>query len=246
MKNQLNAKVKSVKYINKNLMVLKICQEKKVFEFKPGQFATIGLRINEKIIKRAYSIASKSKDIELEFFISRVQNGILTKKLFNLKKGGSVWLSSRISGFFTLEPVDEKNLILIATGTGICPYLSMLRTYPNLKNKTIALLHGVRNSLDFGYFNELKSFDSKNFKFFPVVSRKDELWKGLKGRVQDILLSDKYKSFTKRFNSNNSAVMLCGNPHMVENLTHEFLNLGFCKHSRSKKGNLHLEKYWSK
>ncbi len=248
MKNQLNAKVKDVHFINENLMILKVEKDNEIFQFEPGQFATIGLVQRGKVIKRAYSVASKNGSSQIELFISRVENGVLTKKIFNLKKNDKLWLGEKITGFFTLKPVTEPNLILVATGTGICPYLSMLRTYPELGTKQgkIALIHGVRKFKDFGYLDEFLKIQKarSNFYFFPIISR--ETKQNIpKGRVQDILNSNNFKETYSIIDPKNTAVMLCGNPQMIEDLTGRFYNLGFKKHTRNSKGNLHYEKYWT-
>ena len=248
MKSKLNAIVKDVSLLNENLIKLMVKGDE-FFQFEPGQFATIGLAIENKIIKRAYSVANKTPSNELELFISKVENGTLTKKIFNLKKNDKVWLSKRITGFFTLKHIHETNLLFIATGTGICPYISMLRTYKSLgTDRKVVLIHGVRYSGDFGYYEELSKTQHlrKNFFFFPTVSRPGKDWKGIKGRVQDVFELGSFKKIWDEISPKDTAVMLCGNPQMIEDLILRLEPLGFNKHTRNKKGNLHFEKYWSK
>lgn len=248
MKTKLNATVKEICFLNENLIKV-IIRNDISFSFEPGQFATIGLVMDDKIVRRAYSVANKTPSKELELFISKVEHGLLTKKVFNLKKNDRIWLSKRITGFFTLKEVSEKNLILVATGTGVCPYISMLRTYNSMgTDHKVALLHGVRNSDDFGYFDELSQLQKikEKFFFFPTVSRPCDQWKGTKGRVQNIFEQEGFKSSWGKIDPQDTAVMLCGNPQMIEDLTLKFESMGFNIHTRNKKGNLHFEKYWSK
>ncbi len=249
MESQLNAVVKEASLVNENLIKLKVKKSNEFFQFEPGQFATIGLIIGDKIIKRAYSVANKNNSNELELFVSKVENGVLTKKIFSLKKNDRVWLAKRITGFFTLKEIIEPNLIFIATGTGVCPYVSMLRTYETLGvDRKVSLIHGVRNSKDFGYFDELSKLQllRENFYFFPVVSRPCKMWNGTKGRVQNVLELTSFNKIWGNIDPNNTAIMLCGNPQMIENLISKFEKLGFSRHTKNQKGNLHFEKYWTK
>ena len=116
-------------------------------DFEPGQFAVLGLsgtatrhevsnpeeeRANPgKLIKRAYSIASSSVANEyVEFYIVMVRSGALTPRLFALSVGDRLWLSPKVSGLFTLADVPpDQQVLLISTGTGLAPYMSMLRSH---------------------------------------------------------------------------------------------------------------------
>ena len=115
-------------------------------DFTPGQFIAVGLPGSaprcatsdpeeelanpERIIKRPYSIASASIEREhLDFYVSLVRSGQLTPRLFNLEIGDRLWLGPRVTGFFTLESVPEgMNIVMLATGTGLAPYMSMIRS----------------------------------------------------------------------------------------------------------------------
>ena len=114
--------------------------------FRPGQFGVLGLPGSAprctlsdtedeapdpvKFIRRAYSIASSSIELQhLEFYITLVHSGSLTPRLFALQPGDRVWLGPKITGTFTIDQAPaEKHLLLVATGTGLAPYMSMLRT----------------------------------------------------------------------------------------------------------------------
>jgi len=129
------------------LMVLRVVPDGWTLpEFRPGQFAVLGLPATASrcalsdpeeaepkangMIRRAYSIASSSLEREyLEFYITLVRSGALTPRLFALQPGDRVWLGPKIAGTFTLDQAPvEKDLLLVATGTGLAPYMSMLRT----------------------------------------------------------------------------------------------------------------------
>ena len=145
----------------------------------------------DKLIRRAYSIASSPSNREfLEFYVALVPGGALTPRLFNLKIGDRIWLSQKPVGRFTFD--DSRvpkgaNLVLIATSSGLAPFLSMLSTHLRLPPKRrVALIHGVRHSWDLGYRSILMAMQHlrTNFTYIPVVSRPKEEpvpWKGATG-----------------------------------------------------------------
>lgn len=252
------------------LMILRVAPDGwKLPKFNPGQFGVIGLPgsaprsadskpeehppAQGAWIKRAYSIASSSLSSEyLEFYVAFVASGALTPRLFNLKVGSKIWLSERISGMFTLEGVPEtSNVVLIATGTGIAPFVSMVRTYLAQDSKRrYCILHGARHSWDLGYQDEFHSMQRlcKNFKYACIVSRpKEEIvpWIGNVGYVQDLwergvvrdLLGEDPKP-------ENTHVFLCGNPGMIDSVIHVLEKRGFKEHKRNNPGQIHVERYW--
>lgn len=176
--------------------------EEEVFGFKAGQFAYLGLDIGDEFVHRLYSIAScpYARD-HLEFYIVLVQEGKLTPPLFQLEVGERVRYMGP-GGRFTLERTDAPNVLFICTGTGIAPYLSMLRQLyqdftgrpsPN-SNRVLTLMHGVSFSKDLGYRSELEEMantEGFDFDYVPTVSRPDQDpdWTEIisRGRVNDIV-----------------------------------------------------------
>ncbi|MEJ2719933.1 MAG: hypothetical protein P8181_02160 [bacterium] len=161
-------------------------------DFEPGQYTTLGLpgtlprcsgvlpepplRRPEKLIKRAYSIVSSPMEKgHLEFYAVLIRNGSFTPRLFPLRPGDRLWLSRKITGTFVLSKAPpDANIVLVATGSGIAPYVSMLRTILQPGNRRrIALLHGVRRSSDLGYMDELRAKERElpNFTYIPTISR---------------------------------------------------------------------------
>ena len=141
-----NATVVGREEINPQLVILRAQPDAALFDFKPGQFGVLGLlgrepRVAEaapeepvsepdKMIRRAYSIASSSVERRyVEFYLTLITSGQLTPRLFALRHGSRLFLGPKASGVFTLDRVPPgKAVILIATGTGLAPYISMLRT----------------------------------------------------------------------------------------------------------------------
>ncbi len=239
--------------------------------FIPGQYGVLGLYGSaprslmsdqevppaepEKLIRRAYSIASSSTSKDyLEFYISMVRSGVLTPRLYNLQIGDKLWMGKKFVGMFTLEAVPQNaNVILIATGTGLAPYMSMLRTLVTKNsglNRKYAVIHGARHSWDLGYQAELQTLEriSDNFSYIPVISSPEEeltKWSGAVGFVADVWKS---KIISESWGSDptpkDTHIYLCGNPLMIESAMKFLGEEKFVKHSKKEDGQIHLEEFW--
>lgn len=238
-------------------------------DFEPGQYAVIGLPGSaprcwdaepedepakpDKLIKRAYSIASSSRDREhLELYISLVRSGSLTPRLMALKPGDRLWLGGKITGMFTLTSVPrDSHVILFATGTGLAPYVSMMRTVLAAPaSRRIAVVHGARHSWELGYRAEMMAFQRlcPHFDYLPVVSRPQEepaAWGGSVGHCQDVWrqrIIDQRWGFPPT--PENAHVFLCGHPGMIQDMIQILAEEGFREHTRRTPGQVHMEKYW--
>ncbi len=239
--------------------------------FKAGQYGVLGLpysaprlatadKIDDstkdpnKLIKRAYSVASSPTVKEyIEFYIALVESGELTPRLFAMEPGDKAWMSPKIMGMFTLDEItDNKNLVFVATGTGLAPYMSMIRTHLECNGKRkFAILHGARHSWDLAYRSELMGFNSicNNFDYFPIIDNldgKEARWNGKVGFVQDLWKSGVLEEkWGYKPSPENTRVFLCGNPNMSEDMIKLLEGEGFAKFSRKdKSGEIHVEKYW--
>jgi ferredoxin--NADP+ reductase len=207
----------------------------------------------ERFIRRAYSIASSSRQHEyLELYLNLVVSGELTPRLFAMKPGDKIWLGKKITGLFTLDEVPAgANLALISTGTGIAPYMSMLRTDVDCpEDRRIAVLHGARHSWDLGYANELRAMAARcpRFAYLPIVSRpreEKEPWTGAAGHVQTLWTEGALeRAWGFRPSPENTHVLLCGSPSMIEDTIRLLQDQGFRLHERGAPGQIHVEKYW--
>ena len=239
--------------------------------FAPGQYTTLGLYGStsrcalaeaektmpapDKLIRRAYSIASSPVISEfMEFYVNLVPDGVFTPRLFQVKIGDRIWLSQKIAGSFTFDQVPEDaNVILVANGSGLAPYVSMLTTHLKLvTQRCVVLIHGVRHSWDLGYRSTLMAMQHlrPNFTYLPVVSRprfEPVPWTGATGHVQDFWLSGAIESRCGfRPIPGNTHVFLCGSPDMIGAMTELLTREGFEEHAKNKPGQVHVERYWPK
>lgn len=266
----LNAVVTTKIEVAPGLMVIRVVPDGwDLPDFSPGQFAVLGLppeadrsflADNEdepikpgKLIRRAYSIASSSKARRyLEFYVTLVHSGALSPRLFNLQPGGRVWLGPKITGTFTLDLApDDKWVILVATGTGLAPYMSMLRSELAASNgRRFAVLLGARHSWDLGYHAELVAMEqlSRDFTYLPIISRPAEEpvpWSGRAGYVLELWRSGELeREWNELPTPENSRVFLCGNPAMIDDMVELLSDSGFTEHTRKIPGSIYVERYW--
>ncbi|MCK4739515.1 MAG: ferredoxin--NADP reductase [Deltaproteobacteria bacterium] len=268
---ELNAVVIHRVEVAPGLIILRIRHEEEALpDFVPGQFAVLALPNSasrvpfseaedvadtdpQKMIKRAYSIASSSVERDyVEFYITLVRSGALTPRLFNLGIGDKLWLSTKFSGIFTLSDVEgEPDIVLIATGTGIAPYMSMIRTELAAPGKRrFAVIHGARNSWDLGYHSELVMMErlSPNFSYLPIISEPEEEpapWGGESGFILDAWQSlNLEKKIGLKPTPEKTHIFLCGNPVMVQTMVETLTEDGFVEHKKNRPGQLHLERFW--
>jgi ferredoxin/flavodoxin---NADP+ reductase len=238
-------------------------------KFKAGQYTVLGMLGSaprapytdsedpppdpSKLIRRAYSPASSSLDEHyMEFYVSLVRSGALTPRLFALKLGDKLWLSPKMTGMFTMDKVPAgQNIVLIATGTGLAPYMSMLRTHlSEARDSRVLVVHGANHSWDLGYRAELTTMQrlSPRFTYVPIVSVPDQEpvpWTGPTGFVHDFWTGGNVeRSWNLAPNPSNTHVFLCGNPLMITAMLGVLGAGGFVEQTSKQPGQIHLEKFW--
>jgi ferredoxin--NADP+ reductase len=271
-KTILNAVVTLRNEVSPWLMILQVVPDgENLPDYVPGQCASLGLFGSasrcaraepemppadpDKLIRRAYSIASSPVNREfLEFYVALVPGGALTPRLFNLKIGDRIWLSQKAAGKFTYDDsrvTTDANLVLIATSSGLAPFVSMLSTHLKFPaQRRVALIHGVRHSWDLGYRSILMAMEHlrTNLTYIPVVSRPQEEpvpWRGATGHVQDVWKSGAIeKAWGSRPGPENTHVFMCGSPRMSEFMLELLGQEGFKEETRHEPGQIHVEKYW--
>lgn len=235
-------------------------------DYEPGQFITIGLprppTLNSpaarmgsdrvRLIRRAYSIASSplTRD-HIELYVALVEQGKLTPRLWDLYPGDRIWMDDQTKGEFTLEGIgSDKDLVMVGTGTGLAPYMSMLRTYQGQSRwNRFVVIHGVRLVQDLGYRQELEQISTADPTVFyvPTVTREPDSspWQGLRGRVQVVLEEETYQRLVgAKLDPARCHVFLCGNPDMISSVQAILESRGFVTQTRQQSGNIHFERYW--
>jgi ferredoxin/flavodoxin---NADP+ reductase len=256
--------------VTDTLSVFLIKSDQLLSEFKPGQFTMVGLKpeaircelsepeaVKRKdtdvIIRRAYSICSDPSQVDTyEIYLSLVKAGELTSRLFHLKEGDRLWNSGKPAGLFTLDYVKpEKGLLMFSTGTGIAPFISMVRkALRENSDRKMMLLNAIDVSNQLGYRQELEGFTQKfsNFKYLPVVTfpDRDLDWKGLTGWVQDDIRNRTYENETGwQLTPKDFQVLLCGNPAMIKAGIEALTEKGFVQgKSKDPTASIFIEEYW--
>lgn len=262
------------------LMILRVVPDELPFSFEAGQYTVLGLKQGaprwdesgggaggaapgdpaggsgadpEKLIRRAYSVASSSRSDEfIEFYLALVPSGELTPRLFALKARDRLYIGPKATGMFTLKKVPtDRHIYLVGTGTGLAPYMSMLRSEIECGGpQRVVVLHGARVSYDLAYRTELMTLTHlcANVKYFPVISipQEDPTWRGLTGFLQDVLLAGQVETISGvPVRPEVAHVFLCGNPLMIEATVKRLVEeRGFTRDEKKTIGTLHLEEYW--
>ncbi|MGH1487054.1 MAG: ferredoxin--NADP reductase [Cellvibrionaceae bacterium] len=197
------------------------------FRFENGHFVMVGLEINERPLTRAYSIASPNYDEELEFFSIKVPDGPLTSHLQNIAVGDKVLVSTKPTGTLVADHLlPGKHLYLISTGTGLAPFMSIIRD-PEIYERydKIILTHGVRTVSELAYqqyiTEELPNNEyfgeeiRKKLIYYPTVTREKYIHNG---RLTDLMVSGRL--FTDinlpKPNLDDDRFMICGSPSMLK------------------------------
>lgn len=264
-----NATVVAKVAFTSDLFILKVRPDKAPPEFISGQYVLLGLSSNiprregsepefkeskpDRMILRAYSIASSGLEPDLlEFYISVVGNGSLTPRLAKLGPGDRLMVGDKIRGFFTLDtiPKEHKTVVLAATGTGLAPYVSMMRRHAVIPYPfRFILLHGAPKSWELGYLDELRLLSRylPRVHYIPSITRtkEDPWWKGETGRITQYFQSQFLKDRLEvDFDPAQTSVFLCGNPAMIHEVGNILEPRGYTAYSTQNPGSLHTEEYW--
>ena len=223
------------------------------FRFRSGQFVMVGLMIDGSPLLRAYSVASAFYAEHLEFFSIKVQNGPLTSRLQHLTGGDTVLIGRKPTGTLLLDNLREgRNLYLLATGTGLAPFLSTIRdpeTYERFDK--VIVVHGVRTIDELAYRelieNELPNdellgeYIKPKLVYYPTVTR--EHFRN-QGRLTDLITSGKLFSDLdmSAFDKTQDRAMLCGNPGIIADIPQYLESIGFEEGNTGEPGDYVIEK----
>lgn len=222
--------------------------EAPVAEFKAGQYTKLALDVEDQRIGRPYSLVNAPQDRPLEVYFNEVPEGPLTPRLSDLNPGDSLWVSTRAGGIFTLDTVQPaQTLWLIATGTALGVYLSILRTRdPWERFERVILVHGTRTVAELAYGETIAAIAERHgdqFRFLPAVSREDHPV-ALRGRITDLINQGILEARVGSTLAHDSShVMLCGNSAMIKDAKAILEGRGMVRHRRNAPGQYTTEQY---
>lgn len=244
--------VTAVHHWNDTLFSFKTTR-KPTYRFKNGHFVMMGLEVNGKPLMRAYSIASANWEEELEFFSIKVQDGPLTSRLQHLSVGDTILMSEKSTGTLVTDfLMPGKNLWLISTGTGLAPFMSIIKD-PEIYEQfdTIILTHGVRYVSELAYEDYIENQLSNNeffgelvrekLLYYPTVTR--ENYKN-QGRLTDKLQSGELNKDLNLpvMNIENDRFMVCGSPSMLKETCQILDDMGFREGTKKEQGHYAIER----
>ncbi len=223
------------------------------FRFRNGHFVMIGLEVGGRPLLRAFSVVSANYEDHLEFFSIKIPDGALTSRLQHIEAGQPILVGRKPTGTLIIDNlVDGKRLYLLATGTGLAPFMSIIRdpaTYERFEHVIIA--HGVRRVSDLGYRdtieNELPQHEligeqvKKQLLYYPTVTR--EPFRN-QGRVTDLLDSGKLAADLglPPLNPEHDRVMICGSPGMLNDVVATMDARGFDEGNSDQPGRYVIER----
>ena len=229
------------------LLSLKV--EAEVAAFEAGQFAKLALPVENEMIARPYSFVNAPKERPLEFYYVLLPEGPLTPRLAKLQPGDKVYLAPRPAGFLVLSEVPEgENLWLISTGTGIGPFLSILKTEtPWRRFRQVVLVHAVRRAEELTYrecIGRIAGEHADQMRTVSLVSREAAAG-ALAGRIPAAIEVGRLEAAAGVvLSAKTSQVMICGNPDMVSDTGAALARRGMKKHRRRDPGHITVENYW--
>jgi ferredoxin--NADP+ reductase len=222
-------------------------------KFVAGQFARLALPAApgnvEAMTGRPYSFVNPPHAQPHEFYFIVVPGGPLSPRLAALESGDPVWLAPRANGFFSIPEVARADVLwCLSTGTGIGPFLSMLRTEdPWTSFQRVVLVHAVRHAEELTYRDAIDDVARERagaFAYIPMVSREPHPG-ALAGRIPAAIDDGRLEARAGiALSPENSHAMLCGNPAMVEDTQKLLATRGMRRHRRKEPGHVTVETYW--
>jgi ferredoxin--NADP+ reductase len=223
------------------------------FRFKNGHFTMIGIPVEDRPLLRAYSIVSANYEDHLEFFSIKVQDGPLTSRLQHLQVGDPILVNHKPTGTLVADHLlPGRNLYLLSTGTGLAPFLSIIKD-PEIYHafEKVVLVHGVRNVKELAYSEVISQklptnefFGEqvqKQLIYYPTVTR--EPFRN-RGRLTDLITSDKlFEDVGLPAPSlDNDRFMLCGSPAMLKETCAILDERGFNESRQGELGHYVIER----
>ncbi len=252
MASLLKERVTSVHHWNDSLFSFKTSRNPSL-RFENGHFVMMGLEVEGKPLMRAYSIASANYDQELEFFSIKVPDGPLTSRLQTVAVGDEILVSTKPTGTLVADHLlPGRNLYLISTGTGLAPFLSIIRD-PEIYERfdKVVLTHGVRSVSELAYRhvieNELPNNEyfgdqvRNKLLYYPTVTREPF---SNQGRITELMESGKLFEDLglEVMNPEHDRFMICGSPSMLKDTCSMLNARGFQESRHGKQAHYVIER----
>lgn len=245
-------------------MALRVKLDGEAFPFEAGQYTVLGLlrssprtgeaaaespemmaKPADHMIRRAYSITSNSADDELEFVVTLVRSGGLSPRLFALREGSRIYVHGAAQGIFTLDASSgNRDLLLVATGSALAPYLSMIRTsFSETEEIKYVVVHAAGTSRDLAFRTQMEEMAAATDRltYIPTVTRPDldPDWDGLTAPVEQLLADGEIEDAVGMpVAPEHYDVFLSGAPDMIKTVTAALGEAGF------EAEDIHAERYW--
>lgn len=248
----IKEKILEVEHYTDRLFRIKTTRDPSI-RFRDGEFLMIGLEINGKPLMRAYSVASPNHQDTLEFFSIKVPDGPLTSNLQHVKVGDELLVNSKAVGTLVMDNLRPgRNLYLMATGTGVAPFMSIVRSLDFYDNfDRVILMWGTREVAELAFKDYLENLNNDEiyqevtqgkFLFYPTVTREDF---HTQGRITDAMYTGKVQTALglESFDQAQDRVMICGSHEMNMELKKYFIDqMGCTEGNANHQGEFVLEK----
>lgn len=220
------------------------------FHFRAGQFVKLGFFDGNEYVWRAYSMISGEQDAQLCFYAILIENGVMSAHFAQMQVGARLLVDNKAVGFFTADRIPHgKQIVMLATGSGIAPFLSIL-TRPDLwqKAEQMVLVHSVSHSADLVFEQHLKALlarpelqsAAQKFIYQPVITREPEAQ--LHQRIPTLLANGELsQALSFSFTPAETRFLICGNPNMVKESYDYLKGQGFNLHRIHKDGEIMME-----
>jgi ferredoxin/flavodoxin---NADP+ reductase len=223
------------------------------FRFRNGQFVMMGLDVEGRPLLRAFSVASANYDEHLEFYSVKIPDGALTSRLQHIQPGHSVLVSRKPTGTLLLDNLRPgKRLYLLATGTGLAPFMSIIRDPESYERyEHVVVVHGVRRISDLAYQSTIEAElprhelvgeqAGRQLLYYPTVTR--EAFRN-RGRITDLVASGKLFADLGMppLDAQHDRIMICGSPSMLKDLVVLLEGRGFDEGSSDGAGSYVIER----
>jgi len=246
MADWLKSKVVEKIQWNDRLFSLRI--ESALKDFMAGQFIRVALDVNGERIARPYSLVNKPGEDYLEIYFNIVPEGPLSPRLAALEVNDEIFVTDKANGFLVIDEVPEsRHLWLMATGTGVGPFLSILKTEEVWQRfEKIVLAYSVRASSELAYQQQIAALEKQNagqLLYVPFVTRETVDGVICQRIPQSIDEGTLEQRTGLHISENDSHIMMCGNSAMITDVTACLEKRGLRKHRRREPGHITTEKY---